>query len=638
MRRALTPLLLAIVSVVVASAMPAAAAGPVTVTWERNWGSTNADAALLTDGQFRYPTDVAVDKWGRVFVAGGESGDHRIQMFSSDGTFLDAVGTVGAGSALLDSPMCVTTDRWGHVYVGEKGNGQRIHIFNPGLYSDVRTIDGVGTSGVSEPLRIAVALDGTIYLADSGYEIKTWDWFGTFGGSWTTLGVHTRGMGLAHDGNVYTTTDTHAGITNSVIKYDRHGDYITNWGGEGTDPGEFRRPYDVEVDPLERSYVIEAEGVRAQVFEPDGTHLATFGAPGAGDGQFQWPYGIAVGPNRTVYVADTFNHRISKWNVGASTEVAEIEGDTRYTTAVAASQKAYPDPDAVDIVVIATGANWPDALGGAALAGTVNGPLLLTTRDTLPAAVADEIARLEPKRVYVLGGSDVVSDAVMDAAKALTTMNIATRLEGPTRYETAIEIADEVKAMRGVEYDGTAFVCTGENFPDALAASPIAAANGWPIYLTPTAALPASVATAMITNSWGGNPTNHGYIIGGEAVVSAEVEETLNEAPFIGFGRFWGDTRYETAAAVAEIGFEGMGMLWSRPALATGENFPDALAGGVLQGSDYSVMLLTRGGALSPEAAAMLTEYKDHIYEIRFLGGSDVVTPAVRTAARALLW
>jgi putative cell wall-binding protein len=496
----------------------------------------------------------------------------------------------------------------------------------------------VGTSGVSDPRRIAVSLDGTIYLADTGYEIKTWDWFGTFGGSWTTLGVHTMGLGLAHDGNVYTTTDNTSGITHSVIKYDRHGDLLASWGGYGTDPGLFRRPYDVEVDPLERSYVIEAEGARAQVFEPDGTRLATFGTPGAGDGQFQSPYGIAVGPNRTVYVADAFNQRVSKWSVTASTVAAGVAGNTRYTTAVAASQKAYPGT--ADIVVLATGTNWPDALGGAALAGTVKGPLLLTRPDSLPAEVAAEITRLQPKRVYVLGGTSAVSPAVFNAAKALTSMGIATRLEGPTRYETAIEIAKEVKAMRGVEYDGTAFVCTGENFPDALAASPIAAANGWPIYLTPPDHLRADVAAAMLTNIWGGNPTNHGYIIGGNTAISPAVETELNAAPFIvdGFMRIWGDTRYETAAEVAAIGFEGLGMLWSRPALATGENFPDALAGGVLQGSDYSVMLLTRGGTLSPEAAAMLAEYKDHIYEIRFLGGTSVLAPGVRTAARALLW
>jgi len=81
-----------------------------------------------------------------------------------------------------------------------------------------------------------------------------------------------------------------------------------------------------------------------------------------------------------------------------------------------------------------------------------------------------------------------------------------------------------------------------------------------------------------------------------------------------------------------------MGMVFSRPAIATGQNFPDALAGGVLQGSDYTVLLLTRGDTLSGEAAAMLTKYKDHIYDIRFLGGPTTITNATRNAAKALLW
>ncbi len=77
----------------------------------------------------------------------------------------------------------------------------------------------------------------------------------------------------------------------------------------------------------------------------------------------------------------------------------------------------------------------------------------------------------------------------------------------------------------------------------------------------------------------------HGYILGSTDAVSAAVATELNSAPFIGFGRFGGTDRYDTAAIIANIGYDGMGMLWSRPALAVGTNFPDALAGGVLQGS-----------------------------------------------------
>jgi hypothetical protein len=69
----------------------------------------------------------------------------------------------------------------------------------------------------------------------------------------------------------------------------------------------------------------------------------------------------------------------------------------------------------VPIAFIATGANFPDALAGAAAAGVLGGPVLLTTRDSLPAVTAAELARLRPARIVVLGSSGVVSDAVLSA-------------------------------------------------------------------------------------------------------------------------------------------------------------------------------------------------------------------------------
>jgi len=449
------------------------------------------------------------------------------------------------------------------------------------------------------------------------------------------------GVGVSQDGEIYVACDYLTADDDPADGGQAIGVYRPNltlkfaWGGYGTDPGYYDRPFDVDVDGAGNVFVVEWDNQRAQALSSNSDPLAVIGGPGDGDQQFSSPSGIGAGLDRTVYVADHGHSRISKWKVSTPTTVTNVAGATRYATAVEASKKAYPD--GADIAILATGTNWPDALGGSALAGAVHGPLLLTRKDALPGEVAAEIARLAPKRVYVLGSTASVSDAVMNAAKALTSMHIATRLGGPTRYETAILIANEVKAIRGSDYDGTAFVCTGENFPDALAVSPIAAANGWPIYLTPKGYLRADVAASMMA-MWGGNPSNHGYIIGSTAALSAAVETALNSPPFIGYSRHGGINRYDTAAKVADLAFDGMGMVFSRPAIATGENFPDALAGGVLQGSDYSVMLLTRGRSLSGEAASMLAKYKDHIYDIRFLGGPTTITPATRNAAKALLW
>lgn len=621
-------LALAIVLAMLLSMTPAVAVGAVSVAWERTWGSLG-----LLDGQFTSPPDVAVDKWGNVYVAGGENNDNRIQMFTADGVFVRSVGDTGTpNTGIIRTPRAVATDRWGTIYIAEKETGAaNVRLFNPLLYSEIGTFQESIANEITGPNNIAVGLDGTTYLTENGTHVQRWR-KRSFIDQWASPGLSVIGVGVTQDGTVLTTTDITSGITNSVITYSFAGILKSNWGGAGTAPGQFQRPYDVGADPLGNVYVIESQGNRGQVFTPGGAHLTTFGSGGSGAAQFGGPYGLAVGLDRTLYVADTLQNRISKWNVTVATESTQVAGDSRYATAVEASKRAFPD--GAKRVVIATGENWPDALGGAALAGAVDAPLLLTPKNALPAAVHDEIIRLNAVGAYILGSEDAVSKAVYDAVDDLMILAPPERLGGSDRYATANLIAAEtviqVEDKKG--YDGTAFVATGANFPDALAASPIAAANGWPIYLTPKTALPDAVKTAMVANG-----SNHGYILGSTDAVGSAVATTLNTAPFIGFTRYGGVNRYATAAAIANVGYDGMGMLWSRPALAVGTNFPDALAGGVLQGSDCSVLLLTPKDSLDPNAAAALTANRDMIYEMRFLGGTSALGTVPRNAAMALL-
>jgi len=614
---------------VLAVVMPASAFAAVSIEYDLSWGSQG-----FLDGQFNYPPDVAADKWGNVYVAGGENGDNRIQMFTADGVFIKSVGTTDTpNTGIVRSPRSVAIDRWGTIYVAEKETGAaNVRLFNPLLFSELGTFQESAANEIKNPQNIAIALDGTFYLIDEGTQIQRWR-NRSYIGYWSVLGAATMGLGVTQDDRILTTTDITSGITESVIEYAPvSGTYVRDWGGHGTAAGQFNRPYDVSADPLGNSYVVEAQGARGQVFATDGTYVATFGSSGTGPGQFSGPFGVDAALDRTVYVADEFLHRISKWNVSVATEATQVAGDTRYTTAVEASKRAYPN--GAKTVVIATGENWPDALGGAALAGTVKGPLLLTSKNALPTAVKNEIISLGAVDAYILGSENAVSKAVFDAVDELMILKEPTRLGGSDRYVTANRIAGETVRLKnlGDGYDGTAFVATGMNFPDALAASPIAAANGWPIYLTQPNALPASVKTAMTDNG-----SNHGYILGSTDAVGAAVATTLNKTPFIGFTRYGGANRYETAARIANEGFDGMGMLWSRPALAVGTNFPDALAGGVLQGSDYSLILLTPKDSLDPHAAAALAANKDSIYELRFLGSTSALGTTPRNAAMALL-
>ncbi|MDP2401706.1 MAG: cell wall-binding repeat-containing protein, partial [Actinomycetota bacterium] len=161
---------------------------------------------------------------------------------------------------------------------------------------------------------------------------------------------------------------------------------------------------------------------------------------------------------------------------------------------------------------------------------------------------------------------------------------------------------------------------------DALAAAPLAARQGWPLYLAhPGTGLQAATKAAM-------GDIDQVVILGGDAVVTPATETYLKGR----FGadnveRLGGGNRYATAVAVAEYAV-GRGHVWNLVGVTTGDNFPDALAGGIVQGKAGSVMLLTGSDVLSTPTSAALVSHKSSISTVTFFGGAGAVSPAVRTA------
>ncbi len=99
--------------------------------------------------------------------------------------------------------------------------------------------------------------------------------------------------------------------------------------------------------------------------------------------------------------------------------VTRLAGATRYETAAAISAASF-SPN-VPVAYIATGLSFPDALAGAAVAGRDGGPVLLVPGTSIPTAIANELTRLKPGRIVVLGGTGVVSDGVKAAVAAYTS-------------------------------------------------------------------------------------------------------------------------------------------------------------------------------------------------------------------------
>jgi putative cell wall-binding protein len=299
------------------------------------------------------------------------------------------------------------------------------------------------------------------------------------------------------------------------------------------------------------------------------------------------------------------------------TKAVSVAGSNRYATSVEASKLSFPN--GADTIVIATGENWPDALGGAALAGTVDGPVLLTTPGAIPSVVMGEIVRLGAKEAYILGGTSAVSTSVESVLKVKFGSAKVTRLAGSNRYATANAVASKVIDLRGDAFDGKVFVASGDIFADALAAAPISRYKKWPVLLANangSLQVPEKVSSAVILG--GTSAVSEGYeaafdgLVGDENVI-----------------RKGGSDRYATAALISAWSI-GKGMYWEGVGIATGQDFPDALSGGAMLGARRSVMLLTPTAKLMPITRAPLSVNRRSIQTVHFIGGTAVVSQATR--------
>jgi sugar lactone lactonase YvrE len=90
--------------------------------------------------------------------------------------------------------------------------------------------------------------------------------------------------------------------------------FVTGWGSAGADSGQFKDPNGIAVGKDGGLYVADTWNHRIQRFESDGTFMTLWGGKGSGNGEFIAPSGIATDKDGNVYVADTGNNRIQKFD------------------------------------------------------------------------------------------------------------------------------------------------------------------------------------------------------------------------------------------------------------------------------------------------------------------------------------
>jgi len=294
-------------------------------------------------------------------------------------------------------------------------------------------------------------------------------------------------------------------------------------------------------------------------------------------------------------------------------QVVRLWGQTKLDTALAISRETSTSAN----VVLATGNNFPDALAGGPLAYQLNAPILLTgnKKTGLETAVMAQIKSLKASTVWILGGPVAVNSKIESQLKSAGFT--VKRLWGNTKYDTAVAIANQITNKQ------TAFVTTGDSFPDALSATPAAARLGAPIVFTPQkGALNAATSKFLAAN----RPSTV-YVLGGTAAVPEGSVTTIRQVTGTVPQRLWGPSKYDTNHAIY-IQFASLFAGSGKVALATGSNFPDALTGGPFAARQRAPLFLLdpKGTLLTQTRADILGLKPSTVY---VFGGPAALSDAV---------
>ena len=179
---------------------------------------------VTEDGSLIWPTSVALDKAGNVYVA--DEWLNRISMFTSDGEWLGKWGTEGSGEGEINKPSGMVVDADDNLLMVDSGNNRIQKFTKDGKFISAFGSQGTGDGEFNLPWGIDTDNDGNIYVAD-----------------WRN---------------------------DRIQKFDKDGKFLMKFGTSGDGEGELNRPTDVAVDRTGMIYVADWGNERMQMFDPAG--------------------------------------------------------------------------------------------------------------------------------------------------------------------------------------------------------------------------------------------------------------------------------------------------------------------------------------------------------------------------------
>ncbi|MFZ3132389.1 MAG: cell wall-binding repeat-containing protein, partial [Desulfosporosinus sp.] len=282
-----------------------------------------------------------------------------------------------------------------------------------------------------------------------------------------------------------------------------------------------------------------------------------------------------------------------------------LAGLDRFQTANAVAAQGWKA--GADNVVLVNAYAFSDALAAVPLAFKLNVPILLTEKETLTSSTLEEIQKLAPKKVTLIGGTAVISQAIQAELEKVYGADNVLRYGGPDRYSTAALIATALGTT------GKAIIANGgeNSYADALAVSSYAAYKGIPILFTERTVLPDPTVQALAAQK-----VTSTIVVGGSYVIPEDITQRLP-----GVVCYAGSDRYATATDIAQR----LNLNTELVYVGTGLNFADALTAGNLAAHSFSPIIMV--DTTIPEATAnFLNAHKETISNLVIVGGEGIIS------------
>ena len=253
-------------------------------------------------GRLQNPCGIAVNSRGEVAVA--DTGNDRIQLFTSDGRHLGAIGSKGTANGQMDKPRGVAFDHQDHVIVADSGN-HRVQV----LTTTGEFIKKFGEEQLHYPRGVCVTTDGNIAVCSQGGKpgVKVFTQEGVLLMQFNDSKRKCSPSFVTYSDNNYIVSYAY---DHCVSIFNKKGILLNTFGNHGRGRGQFKCPFGVVIDKHNMLLVCDCNNDRIQVFTREGQFVQKIGTRGDGLGQLNSPVGIAVSPTGHLLVVDNSEHRV----------------------------------------------------------------------------------------------------------------------------------------------------------------------------------------------------------------------------------------------------------------------------------------------------------------------------------------